>query len=198
MDNKKDISPKTIDHLRAVLDGPAQHRHLKLELAAVVDVGRHVVAATYDLEVDSALVLCCFDRIQALANACWIDLLHMPNVHAVALYLADNDPKVDVQWAEEFGRNSICNAVKWFHRKFNVELYDIVRAFKAARPMCPETVNTLHSTKADLNQLRPFPFLDTDDVIGGLADELPLYLAMATDVTFQGRTIYDVVEKKVE
>ena len=67
-----------------------------------------------------------------------------------------------------------------------MELYDTVKAFKAVQLMCPGTINTLHPTKADLNQLRAFPFLDTDDVIGGLADELPLYLAMATDVTFQG------------
>ena len=79
-----------------------------------------------------------------------------------------------------------------------MELYDTVRAFKAARPMCPETVNTRHPTKADLIQLRPFPFLDTDDVIGDLADELPLYLAMATDVTFHGETIHDIAEKKFE
>ena len=64
--------------------------------------------------------------------------------------------------------------------------------------MCPGKVNILHPTKTDLNQLRALPFLDTDDVIGGLADELPLYLAMATDVTFHGETIHDVAEKKVE
>ena len=176
----------------------AQHGHLKLVLAAVVDVGRHFVAATYDLEGDSALVLCCFDRLQALADACQIDLFHMPNVHAVALHLAAGDSEVDVQWAEEFGHNSIRGAVKWFHRKFSVELYDTVRAFKADRLMCPGTVNALHPTKADLNQLRAFPFLDTDDAIGDLADELPLYLAMATGVMFQGGTIHGVAEKKVE
>ena len=56
-----------MDLLRAVYDDPYLLCRLKLEMATVVDVGKHFVSATYDLEGDSALSLCCYQRVQAFA-----------------------------------------------------------------------------------------------------------------------------------
>ena len=121
-----------MDHLRVLMDDNDSLCRLKLELAAVVDIGRHFVTATYDLEGDGALSLCCYDRLQSVANVCRPHAMSLPNVHAVALDLAATFPAVALDWAEEFGCQAVCDAVLWFHRKFNGELYNTLRAFKAA------------------------------------------------------------------
>ena len=79
-----------MDHLRGIMDDPQQLCRLKLELAVIVDVGKHFVTATYELESDGALSLCCFERLQVVVNACKVGLpyLHFPNLHAVAINLA--------------------------------------------------------------------------------------------------------------
>ena len=73
-------------------------------------------------------------------------------------------------------------AIQWFLQKFNVHLYDLVAAFKAARIMCPVAVQWLRSTVANVSALRIFPFLDSDIIIDGLNAELPNYIAAAQDV----------------
>ena len=98
-----------MDNLRAVYDDPNLLCRLKLELTAVVDVGKHFVSVTYDLEGDSALSLCCYQRVQALCNACQLNVaqMHFPNLHSVAVSLAASDPEVTVDWAETSGKSSI-------------------------------------------------------------------------------------------
>ena len=54
--------------------------------------------------------------------------------------------------------------------------------FKAARLLSPAGVNSLHPGKAVVEELRRFPFLDNDHMIGGRLVELPNYLAPAEDV----------------
>ena len=83
-------------------------------------------------------------------------------------------------------------AITWFLRKFNVDLYDVVVAFKAARPFCPVTIQWLKPTNALVESLRAFPFLDSDTTNDGLKAELPAYLASAEDV------VIPIEEKKVE
>ena len=51
-----------------------------------------------------------------------------------------------------------------------------VKAFKAARVMCPVTVGWLMPTRASVETLRIFPFLDNDATIDGLVRELPHYI----------------------
>ena len=147
----------------------------------MIDVGKHFVAATYDLEGDSGLALSCYQRMQAVCNACQVDVtqMHFPNLHAITTDVAASTPDVTVAWAENYGRQSVRGAVHWFIQKFNVQFYTIMRAFKAARLMCSVTVQTLGPTPADVQQLRVFPFLDDDAVLNDLAVELPLYLAEA-------------------
>ena len=73
-------------------------------------------------------------------------------------------------------------AITWFQRKFNVDLYDLLMAFKAARLFCPVSVQWLRPTDASVESLRAFPFLDSDEIINGLKAELPDYLTAAEDV----------------
>ena len=98
------VAPNVMDHLRAIYDDPNLLCCLKLELVAVVDVGKHFVSATYDLEGDSALSLCCYQRvrIQALCDACQLNVaqMHFPNLHSVSVSLSASYPEVTVDWAK--------------------------------------------------------------------------------------------------
>ena len=74
LDANQDIASKTMDHLRAIIENQDQLCQLKLELAAVIDVGLEFVTATYDLEGDGGRSLCCYQRMQAVATACQLKL----------------------------------------------------------------------------------------------------------------------------
>ena len=100
--------------------------------------------------------------------------------------------KKNVTALERSAKACVEPAITWFLRKFNVDLYDVVVAFKAARPFCPVTIQWLKPTNALVESLRAFPFLDSDTTIDGLKAELPAYLASAEDV------VIPIEEKKVE
>ena len=53
---------------------------------------------------------------------------------------------------------------------------------KAPRLLSPAGVNGMQPCQAAVQELRVFPFLDKDEVIGSLQEELPLCLAAAEDV----------------
>ena len=48
--------------------------------------------------------------------------------------------------------------------------------------MCPGTAQWLRPSPANVQALRQFPFLDSNDVIDSLVTELPAYIAAAQDV----------------
>ena len=83
-------------------------------------------------------------------------------------------------------------AIDWFLRKFNVQLWNTVSAFKAARYMCSVSVQWLKPTQQSVEALRIFPFLDDDGIINGLKAELPAYLAATEDV------VINTEERKVD
>lgn len=70
----------------------------------------------------------------------------------------------------------------FYQQKFSVQFHSTVRAFKAARLCCPVQVQHLNPTAASLEEFRNFPFLDDNDTIANLAQELPAYLATADGV----------------
>ena len=66
-------------------------------------------------------------------------------------------------------------------------------AFKAARYLCPVSVQWLKPTHQSAEALRIFPFLDDDDgIINGLKAELPAYFAATEDV------VINTEERKVK
>ena len=200
LENNQDVAPRVADHLSAIIDDPEQLCRLKLELAVLVDIGQHFVKATYDLEGDNALVLCCYDRLQAVCNACRLNVgeMHLPNLQSVARDVAAGEFDVTVAWAEAYGQSCVRDAIHWFLRKFNVDFADTLRAFKAARLMCPATAPSLNPTPASIQQLRAFPFLNEDAIVDGLCQELPAYLARAEGVSFRADNMADLAAKKVE
>ena len=184
------VGPQLLPQLQAILSDPQRQISLKLELAITIDVGEHFVKATYFLEGDGPLVFSCYEKLSAVAHACQAP--HFPNVRAVAAAIAEEDPGQNAAALEQRAKESVEPAIQWFLRKFNVILYDTVSAFKAARLMCPVSVQWLRPTQATVESLRIFPFLDNDVIINGLNTELPVYLAAAQDVVISKE------EKKVE
>ena len=184
------ISPQLVPQLQAILSDPQRQMSLKLELAITVDVGEHFVKATYFVEGDGSLVLSCYEKLKAVAQAC--QLLIFPNVRAIAAAIAHEDPVQNAAALEERAKASVEPAIQWFLRKFNVGLYDTISAFKEARVMCPATVQWLRPTHATVEALRIFPFLNSDAIINSLTRELPNYVAAAQDVIIPSE------EKKVK
>ena len=153
---------------------------LKLQLAATIEVGEHFVKATYFLEEDGPLVFVYYEKLSAVS------------LRAIATAIAEEDPGQNVAALERSAKACVEPATTWFLRKFDVDLYDVVVAFKAARLFCPVSIQWLRPTNALVESLRAFPFLDSDVIIDGLKAELPAYLAGAEDV------VIPTEEKKVE
>ena len=72
----------------------------------------------------------------AVASFCQmgVEHMHFPNLHAVAVDAASTPGAgMTVQLAENNSQSCVRDAVLWFLRKFNVQFYNVTRAFKAAR-----------------------------------------------------------------
>ena len=102
---------------------------------------------------------------------------HFPNVHAVAAAIAEENPAQNVAALEQQAKACVQPAIDWFLRKFNVQRYNTVSAFKAARYVFPVSFQWLKPTQQSVEALWIFPFLDDDGIINGLKAELPAYLA---------------------
>ena len=184
------VCPQLPPQLQAILSDPQRPMNLKLELAATIDVGEHFVKATYFLEGDGPLVFACYEKLSAVSQLCQAPCFL--NVRAIATAISEEDPCQNVTALERSAKACVEPAITWFLRKFNVDLYDVVVAFKAARLFCPVRIQWLKPTNALVESLRVFPFLDSDTTIDGLKAELPAYLAAAEDV------VIPTEEKKVE
>ena len=119
----------------------------------------------------------------SVAEACKTP--HFHNVRAVAVAIANEGATQIAATLEQRDKVCVEPPIQWFLRKFNVELYDTVSAFKAARVMCPVTVQWLRPTPATVDALGIFPFLNSDATINGLIRELPQYFAAAQEVVIQ-------------
>ena len=174
LDENNDLAPKTMDRLRAIFADEVRLRNVQLELAALVDVGRHFVQATYILEGDGPLILSAYKRLQEVLNACNVN--HLPNIHAVATRLADANPALDVQVLKAWAKARVQPGITWFLHKFNVQLLPMVQVFRYVRYFCPVQVQMLQPNAEAIEELRCLPFLD-DAIITGLQGELAAYLA---------------------
>ena len=164
--------------------------NLKLRIDDTIDVGEHFMKATYFLEGDGPLVFACYEKLSAVSQLCQAPCFL--NVRAIVTAISEEDPCQNVTALERSAKACVEPAITWFLRKFNVDLYDVVVAFKAARLFCPVRIQWLKPTNALVESLRAFPFLDSDATIDGLKAELPAYLAATEDV------VIPTEEKEVE
>ena len=129
--------------------------NLKLGLAGTIDVGEHFVKATYFLEGDGPLVFACYEKLSAVSQLCQAPCFL--NVRAIATAISEEDPCQNVTALERSAKACVEPAITWFLRKFNVDLYDVVEAFKAARIFCPVRIEWLKPTNALVGSLGAFP-----------------------------------------
>ena len=99
--------------------------------------------------------------------------------------MEENDATINARRVEQEVMEGAKGAINWFPHKFNVELGDTEMAFRLARFFDPVLAQSLSLTPEKVNALRAFPFLDKDDIIQGLTDELPQYLAAIDGVELQ-------------
>ena len=85
----EEIPPANRRHLLEVVDYPEILQELRLELAVLIDARVHFVNATYYLEGDGPLIISCYERLSAVAQAVAVD--HYPNTGAVAREIANGD-----------------------------------------------------------------------------------------------------------
>ena len=176
------ISRATVAQLIAIVDDEDDTVRLRLELAAMIDIGKHLVCATYKLEGDGLLVFSAYSTLQAVASA--FSVLQCPNLAAVASEIAGGD----LAQATILEADTICKArpaINWLLQKFNVAFRSTVMAFKAARIFDPVYTQATAVNLDKVEALRCFPCLDDDATIQDLLTELPLYVAAIDGVELE-------------
>ena len=77
LNQNTDLGPSSRPRLLAILTNPEKLKHLKLELASVIDLGEFFVKATYNLEGDGPLAFTCYEEVQKVVAA--IRVAYTPN-----------------------------------------------------------------------------------------------------------------------
>ena len=113
--------------------------------------------------------------LQELATAA--SQRHYSNLHAQAEKLGKTPAEVAA--LEKYWKDRLKTGITFFLQKFNVQFGNVVRAFKAAKLACPNAIQNLKPDPATIEQLCLFPFLDVDETISALQEELPAYVAAA-------------------
>ena len=149
-----------------------------MELAAVIDVGKNFVKATYNLEGDGALVLQCYEEITKIRAA--LHAGHYPNMSAIARRLAPGNLPLQQQWIQ-YGMSCVKGGFKYFQDKFGNDSAPPINAFKAAR-VCPSRINDIQPSVLDIDWLTSIPALNKAATIIKLKQELPAYVVRAADV----------------
>ena len=111
------IAPRIIPLLQAILADPERLVNLKLELAATINVGKHFVKATYELEGDGPLVFSCYEKLKAVAET--FQAPHFPNTRAVVVAIANEGATQVAATLEQWAKACVQQAIQWFLQKFS-------------------------------------------------------------------------------
>ena len=178
LQSNTDFFPATTAKLMQLLSDTQKYSYLQLELAAVVDYGERFVKATHDLEGDGPLVLRCYEVLSIL-NAS-IHTAHFPKVVVVADKLVGRGSAACVQQYMHYGKS--CVKPGLFVSKFGNDLSGSGLAFKAAEFFLPWKVIEIQLTAASADDLKAYPFLNEQTILGNLKCELSIYMAKAAGV----------------
>lgn len=161
-----DSSLATRRHLMEILTNPQQLTLVKLELAAVIDIGIHFVQGTYNLEGDGIQVINCYEEIVKIRSA--IASKHFPNVKMVATSLFPEEPaKADT--LVKYASDCIQPGIHYFEVRYGTDSDFPVSLFKAARLFNPSKVHEMKPVTADVAMVcGVIPFLK--DEISNLQD----------------------------
>ena len=176
----EDIGPALRPKLLEIISNVQTLSQLKLELAAVIDIGEHFVKSTYTLEGDGPLVLVCYEEIKKLRPV--IQTAHYPNVDVIAANLAPGNPEAQQQMVSQ-ALSCVKGGLDYFQEKFGNDSISPSNVFRAARYLSPSKVNEIQPSASDIDSLCAIPFLNDLTIIANLKKELPVYLAKADSVS---------------
>ncbi len=148
-------------------------------LKLYIDAGDPFVKATYRLEGDGPLIFSAYEEINALTAS--ISTQFYPNTIAVARKQSSNP--VQQQQLIDYSKSCVQPAYSYFNVTFGHDLKQTVEAFKYARFFDPAKITGLKPFCNDNDQLKVFPFFNSDDKLDELKAELPTYLAKADGVS---------------
>ena len=134
------LSPVCRVNLLEIFDDPATARDLEIELAAMINAGKHFIQATYYLEGDGPLVFSCYEWLSALAHAIAIE--SYPNTEAKARQHSRGNIALHNQLVAQ-AKACTNPGFRFYQQKFSVQFLNIVRTFKAARLYCLVQVQAL-------------------------------------------------------
>jgi len=173
-----DAAPATTAKLRKILAN--EKDKFRVELAALIDAGKYFVEATYQLESDVPAALHCYEIIDRVLNS--IKSCHYPNLEAVCRLISEGDKELRETWFQ-YGMDCIEPGLTYFaDTVIDGPLKPALAIFKAARLFNPQKISEMSVTAKSLDALQVVPFFDTE-IIGNLKEELPSYLAKASDLS---------------
>ena len=111
-----------------ILSAPQQVALLKLELAAVIDIGSYFVKATYNLEGDGILAVRCYEEVVKIRAA--IAARYYPNVEAVARALFPSNP-THQQHMVQYAISCVQPGIQYFKDRYGSDTTFPVYIFKA-------------------------------------------------------------------
>lgn len=102
---------------------------MKLELAAVIDLGEVFVKATYNLEGDGPLSFTAYEEVRTVAEA--VRVAHTPNTEAVIRSMSSQSSVQ--QRHRSYARNCMQPALDYFKGLLDSSLKENISIFKAVR-----------------------------------------------------------------
>ena len=173
-------SPSTVMRLRNILSDVTKKAYLQIELAAVIDFGRPFVTTTYKLEGDRALVLQCYEVVEEVQAS--VQSGHTPNIDAVVRELSTSMPQRQAQ-LKAYSQRCVQPGLDYFTTQLHTNLHDALAVFKAARLFSPHKLKVMQPVATSVDSLALFQFLNQDEILTGLKEELPAYIAKCSDVS---------------
>ena len=158
---RDDLPPATSTKLLQVLDDPGKNRKLKIEIDTTVDTMEPFVKATYKLQGDGPLSLEAYQQFSILFAS--VSAQHYPNV-AVAKAEANGNASHE-QHLLDYSKACVQPAYDYFYLKYNNDLKPDLYAFKAARLFSPFKFHELKPSATDIDCLKAFPFLCSQETM---------------------------------
>ena len=178
LNHNTDLGPSSRPRLLAILTNPEKLKHLKLELASVIDWGEVFVKATYNLEGDGPLALTCYEEVQRVVAA--IRVAHTPNTEAIIRTISTQTSVQ--QRLRIYAKNCVQKALEYFQHQLESSLQVPMSAFKAVQIFNPHKLATLKPDVSHVNSLRVIPAFE-DSELERLKAELPTYIAKADGIS---------------
>ena len=111
-----------------------------------------------------------------------MSIQHYPNVAAVAKAEANGNTSHE-HLLLDYSKGCVQPAYNHFYLKFNNDLKPVLDAFKVARLFLPFKCHELKPIATDIDCLKAFPYLSSQETNDGLKIEISMYMAASEDVS---------------